>query len=75
METLYENELRAVLAHEIGHLKNGDSNTAIHLVAINMGFYAAFRWGMQMLQRARRNNEKGNKDPNAILAPVLLGVS
>ncbi len=45
MDALQPEELRAVLAHEIGHIRNGDSRTSAHLIAMNAGFFAVLRLG------------------------------
>ncbi|PRP76733.1 protease HtpX-like protein [Planoprotostelium fungivorum] len=61
-EVLTPGELYAVLAHEIGHLANQDSRTAMHLIAINAGYFAIFRIGLNMLSANRRGNAReGNK--------------
>lgn len=38
-----------MMAHEIGHLRNGDGKTALQMVAMNAGFFAVLRVGMASL--------------------------
>jgi len=82
LETLDPEELRAVLAHEIGHVRNGDSRTALHLIAMNAGFFAVLRLALNLVQSRRRGDEKNDKNtlaPKVILLAIgaalsLLGV-
>lgn len=37
------------MAHEIGHLKNGDGKTAMQMIVMNAGFFAVLRLGMFLL--------------------------
>jgi len=69
--TLSKEELHAVIAHEIGHLVNQDSRTATHLIAINSGFFALFRLGLNMLGRGQ-NNSNSKNNPNAVAFVLML---
>jgi heat shock protein HtpX len=53
MSKLSTEELRAVIGHEIGHIINGDATTALHLVAINTGFYFVFETAAKMLRNRK----------------------
>lgn len=54
---------------EVGHLRNGDGKTTLHLIAMNAGFYAVFRTGLQLL---RRKSDQKN-DPAKALGAMLTG--
>ena len=60
------NELKAVLAHEIGHIANRDCITAAHIIAINAGFYTIYRLGLDM--------HKGSKKGGAYVF-IALGLT
>eukprot|EP01103_Thecamoeba_quadrilineata_P012351 TRINITY_DN3169_c0_g1_i2.p1 TRINITY_DN3169_c0_g1~~TRINITY_DN3169_c0_g1_i2.p1 ORF type:complete len:403 (+),score=60.84 TRINITY_DN3169_c0_g1_i2:36-1244(+) len=66
VSVLSPNELKAVLAHEIGHLFNGDSRTSLHLVAMNAGFYGLVRVGLSMLRNLALSQSSGSgSSPNS----------
>lgn len=73
LERLSRDELQGVVAHEMGHVYNGDMKISMRLAAMVMGFFFVLYIGMRMLQFSsfRRNDDKkGN--PVAIAALIFL---
>ncbi|MDP1834824.1 MAG: M48 family metallopeptidase [Chlamydiales bacterium] len=74
LELLNRDELQGVIAHEFGHVANGDMRMSMHLSAMLMGFfiilYLAFRM-MSMTSMRRDSNEKGG-NPIMVAALVLM---
>ena len=68
-----ENELKAVLAHEIGHIANRDCITAAHIIAINAGFFTIFRIGLNML--TSNSNSKDNGKAKGAFVVIGLGLA
>lgn len=68
LESLNRDELQGVVAHEFGHIHNGDMKISMRLAAMCMGFFFVLYIAMRMLQfsnfRSRNRDNKGN--------PVLL---
>eukprot|EP01117_Protostelium_nocturnum_P010769 TRINITY_DN3881_c0_g1_i2.p1 TRINITY_DN3881_c0_g1~~TRINITY_DN3881_c0_g1_i2.p1 ORF type:complete len:424 (+),score=124.05 TRINITY_DN3881_c0_g1_i2:203-1474(+) len=73
LNRLDHEEMRAVLAHEIGHLVGQDTRTATHIIAINAGFFALLRMGLNMMQF--RGNEKESKNKQIAMALVGIGAA
>lgn len=76
LQKLNRDEVQGVIAHEYGHIHNGDMKISLHLAAMVMGFffvlYLAFRlFYFTSLSggRRRRGNEKGG---NPVLIAALL---
>lgn len=68
MEILSEQELKAVLAHELGHVKNNDM--LVSTVAASIG--GAISYLAQMAFFFGGNDEEGGGNPIAALAAMLL---
>lgn len=74
--TLNREEIQGVIAHEIGHIHNGDMKINIRLAAMIMGFFFILYFGIRMLQissfagRSRDSRKGGN--PVALVALLLL---
>jgi heat shock protein HtpX len=75
LEHLNRDELQGVIAHEFGHINNGDMRISMSLAALIMGFVFLLYLGIRLLQgsilfggRGRRNG--GN--PVALIALVFL---
>lgn len=72
---LNRDELQGVVAHEFGHIFNGDMQISMRLAAMCMGFFFVLYIALRMLQfsgggRSRNREEKGN--PVALAALVLI---
>lgn len=74
LKKLSESEVRAVMAHELGHLRNGDSMISLRLAALVMGFYFVFIAGMKLMQISmfRRESEDKKGTPLWLIALALL---
>lgn len=72
---LNRDELQGVVAHEFGHIYNGDMKISMRLAAMCMGFFFVLYIALRILQfsnvgRSRDREEKGN--PIALAGLVLL---
>ena len=67
-------ELQGVIAHEFGHIYNGDMKISLRLAAMLMGFFIVLYLGLRLLQSVtltgRRNRQGGN--PIALAAIILV---
>jgi len=75
-EILTDNELAAVLAHEMGHLKNRDVMRNMHVAAAAAGFGGVYETGRWLLDSSsRKNRKRGDKDGDggAGLGMALMG--
>jgi len=75
LEKLSRDELQGVIAHEFGHIQNGDMLIGLRLAAMIMGFYFIFFMGLRMMQMTprfgRRSNGRG-ANPIVVLALFLF---
>jgi heat shock protein HtpX len=73
LQTLSRDELQGVIAHEFGHIRNGDMKISMRLAALLMGFFIAMYVGIRILQFAPRSQEgNGRRGGNPIIAIALL---
>lgn len=70
--TLKRDELQGVIAHEFGHVYNGDMKISMRLAAMVMGFFFVLYIGLRLIQFVsyRRDDKKGN--PLMILALLFI---
>lgn len=72
---LNREELQGVVAHEFGHIYNGDMKISMRLAAMCMGFFFILYFALRILQfssfRSRSNDEKGG-NPVLIVALIFL---
>jgi heat shock protein HtpX len=74
MKLLNRDELQGVIAHEFGHIYNGDMKISMRLAAMIMGFFCVLWLGTRLLQVAgieRGGREKG-ANPVALAALILM---
>lgn len=74
LEKLNRDEIQGVIAHEFGHIYNGDMKISMRLAAMVMGFFFVLYLAMRMFQFAsfsRRSQKGGN--PVLLIALLLLG--
>lgn len=66
LATLNRDELQGVIAHEFGHIYNGDMVMSMRLAAMVMGFFCILYIGLRILQFASLsgNNRSSNKKDN-----------
>lgn len=76
LNQLSRDELQAVIAHEFGHVQNGDMLISMRLAAMIMGFFFILYIAMRILQfsniRTSRDEERRGGNPIAIAAIILL---
>jgi Zn-dependent protease with chaperone function len=65
-------EIRAVMAHEIGHLANGDGKTMMQMIAMNAGFFAVLDIGLRLMHMTSSNRR--TDDPRVAIGMALAGV-
>lgn len=75
LDTLNREELQGVVAHEFGHIYNGDMKISLTLAAMVMGFFFVLYMALRMLQFSSlsgRRQGNGQKGANPILLAALL---
>lgn len=58
LEKLSRDEIQGVIAHEFGHIKNGDMTIGLRLAAMVMGFFFVLHLGFRILTSIRRSRKK-----------------
>lgn len=74
LSQLKRDELQGVIAHEFGHIYNGDMKISMRLAAMIMGFFCVLWLGLRLLEVAgiqRGGREKG-ANPVALAALILM---
>lgn len=75
LNKLNRDELQGVIAHEIGHVGNGDMTISMRVAALVMGFFFVLYIAMRMLQmsdmRSSREDRRGG-NPLALAALILM---
>lgn len=64
LRRLNRDEVQGVIAHEFGHIYNGDMRISLRLAAMVMGFYFAFFLGLRVLQFAGLSDRRRSRDDN-----------
>ncbi len=72
LELLSREELQEVVAHEFGHVHNGDMKISMRLAAMVMGFFFVLYIAMRLLQFAPRDRDRKGGNPLVIAALLLL---
>ncbi|MBS4168471.1 M48 family metallopeptidase [Parachlamydia sp. AcF125] len=78
LQTLNRDEIQGVIAHEFGHIYNGDMQINMRLAAMVMGFFFVFYLGMRLLSisgsthRREKEGERKGGNPIAIAAVIFL---
>jgi heat shock protein HtpX len=75
MELLNRDELQGVIAHEFGHIYNGDMKISLRLAAMVMGFFFVLYLGlrlMQIMQFQGGSRDDDRRGPNPILIIALI---
>ncbi len=79
LDILNRDEVQGVIAHEFGHIYNGDMVISMRLAAMVMGFFFMLYFGMRMLQfsglsgRSRDGKKGGNPIQLAALLFLIAG--
>lgn len=74
LDLLSRDELQGVVAHEFGHIYNGDMKISMRLAAMVMGFFFVLYIALRLLQFAPRERERKGGNP-ILLAAFLLCVA
>ncbi|WP_238579012.1 M48 family metallopeptidase [Neochlamydia sp. EPS4] len=77
LDKLTREELQGVIAHEFGHIYNGDMKISMRLAAMVMGFFYALYIGMRLLQFTSHSRERRKKKENnpVVIAALLIFVA
>lgn len=73
MALLNRDELQSVIAHEFGHIYNGDVKLSMRLAAMLMGFFIIFYIAIKLIQYAPPRRDDESRVPIAAIALVLTG--
>jgi heat shock protein HtpX len=75
LNLLTRDELQGVIAHEFGHIRNGDMTINLRVAAMVMGFFFVLYIALRMLQvsglRGGRDSRRGG-NPLALAALILM---
>lgn len=74
---LNREEIQGVIAHEFGHIYNGDMKISMRLAAMVMGFFFVLYLGFRLLQiagfrRSSSDNGRGGGNPIALAALIFM---
>ena len=73
LKSLTREELQGVIAHEFGHIKNGDMRIGLQLAAMISGFFVLLYLSFRVLDFSRFQRDENNKgNATAIIAIILL---
>jgi heat shock protein HtpX len=72
LDTLNREELQGVVAHEFGHVHNGDMKISMRLAAMVMGFFFVLYIAMRLLQFTPYERDRKGPNPIAIAAILLF---
>lgn len=72
LEKLNRDEIQGVIAHEFGHVYNGDMLISMRLAAMIMGFFFVLYVGLRLLGSGGRSRENGKGGNPVVIAAVLL---
>lgn len=76
LNTLTRDELQGVIAHEFGHIHNGDMGLNMRLAALVTGFFIVMYLGLRLLQFSPRNSSRGGKkNGNGVLLAALAFIA
>ncbi len=69
---LNRNELQGVIAHEVGHIHNGDMRIGLHIAAMVAGFYVLFIAGLRIMQFSSYRRDGDGKQGNPVLVAAII---
>lgn len=72
LDQLSRDELQGVVAHEMGHIHNGDMKISMRLAAMVMGFFFVLYIAMRLLQFSPSNGDRDKKGGNPIIIAALI---
>lgn len=72
LSKLSRDELQGVIAHEFGHIYNGDMKIGLRLAAMVAGFFVVLSCGIKLMQFSNFRSDEGRKSPLTFVAIALL---
>lgn len=72
LDLLSREELQGVVAHEMGHIYNGDMKISMRLAAMVMGFFFVLYIALRLLQFAPRGGDRDKKNGNPVIIAALI---
>ena len=72
LNLLTRDELQGVIAHEFGHIYNGDMVISLRLAAMVMGFFFALYLGMRFLQFSSYESGEDRRGGNPVILAAII---
>lgn len=73
LNQLSRDELQGVIAHEFGHIHNGDMTISMRVAAMVMGFFFILYLGMRMMQISSYGRDsEGRRGANPLLLAAII---
>lgn len=72
LNQLNRDELQGVIAHEFGHVSNGDMKISLCLAAMVMGFFFIFYIGIRLLQFSSFRSDGDRKGNPLVITALIL---
>lgn len=69
---LNRDEVQGVIAHEFGHVQNGDMVLSLRLAAMVMGFFFVLYIGFRLLQGTSYSRDDKDRNPMIFAAMILM---
>lgn len=72
LQKLTRDELQGVIAHEFGHVTNGDMRISLSIAAMVAGFYFLFILGLRVMQFASFRSSRDQKGNPVLIAAFIF---
>lgn len=72
LDALSRDELQGVIAHEFGHIKNGDMRIGLQLAAMISGFFVLLYISFRVLDFSRFQRDENNRGNATVLIAIIL---
>lgn len=72
LQKLNRDELQGVIAHEFGHIYNGDVRISMRLAAMLMGFFVLLYVALRIMQFTPMGRNSDRRNPTALIALILV---
>lgn len=72
LNQLSRDELQGVIAHEFGHIRNGDMRIGLRLAAMLMGFYFIFYFALRVMQFSQISRGSDRKGAHILIIALIF---